>query len=57
MKNESELVRSSPEDKKNSLFEKQKKLLDTFLEKHAITESQYKKSLCDLKAKMGIPEK
>mgnify|MGYP006331943519 CR=1 FL=1 len=35
----------SPEEKKKLLFLKQKNLLDTFLEKHAISQEQYDKSL------------
>ncbi len=44
----------SPEEKKNQLFLKQKKLLDTFLEKNAISKVQYDKSLGDLRDKMGM---
>ena len=43
----------TPEEKKRQLYEKQKKQLDTFLEKHAITPEQYKKSLGDMTEKMG----
>ncbi len=39
---------------KVQLFLKQKNLLDTFLEKHAISQSQYDKSLGDLREKMGM---
>ena len=42
----------SPEEKKRQLFLNQKALLDTFLEKHAITQAQYDKSLGDLREKM-----
>lgn len=35
----------SPEEKKKQLFLNQKKLLDTFLEKNAISKTQYDKSL------------
>ena len=49
-----ELNKMTPEEKKNALFHSQKELLDTFLEKHAITQEQYNKSLEDLKEKMGI---
>ena len=42
------------EEKQRELFERQKKLLDTFLERHAITKEQYDKSLGDLKEKMGF---
>ncbi|MCQ2446136.1 MAG: hypothetical protein MJ141_04570 [Clostridia bacterium] len=46
----------SPEEKKIQLFLRQKKLLDTFLERHAITEAQYQKSLGDLRVKMGMED-
>ena len=39
---------------KVQLFLKQKNLLDTFLEKHAISQSQYDKSLGDLREKMEM---
>ena len=41
---------------KQSLFERQKQLLDTFLEHGAISKAQYNKSLGDLKEKMGIED-
>ena len=44
----------SREEKKTQLFRKQKELLDTFLEHHAISQEQYNKSLGDLIVKMGI---
>ena len=44
----------SPEEKKKQLFLNQKKLLDTFLEKNAISKAQYDKSLGDLRDKMGM---
>jgi len=44
----------SPEEKKLQLFLNQKRTLDLFLEKNAISKSQYDKSLGDLKAKMNI---
>lgn len=44
----------SPDEKKKQLFLKQKNLLDTFLEKHAISQEQYDKSLGDLRDKMGM---
>ena len=44
----------SPEEKKLELFLQQKKTLDTFLEKHAISRLQYDKSLGDLREKMGM---
>lgn len=39
---------------KAELFRKQKALLDTFLEKNAISKTQYSKSLGDLRDKMGM---
>ena len=44
----------SPEEKKKQLFLKQKELLDTFLERNAISPAQYDKSLGDLRDKMGM---
>ena len=44
----------SPEEKKKQLFLKQKNLLDTFLEKNAISKAQHDKSLGDLIEKMGM---
>lgn len=49
-----EWERLSPEEKKKQLFLNQKKLLDTFLEKNAISKAQYDKSLGDLRDKMGM---
>ena len=44
----------TPEEKKKQLFLKQKKMLDMFLEKGAITQAQHDKSLGDLIEKMGV---
>lgn len=44
----------SREEQQKQLFLKQKNLLDTFLEKHAISKEQYDKSLGDLRDKMGM---
>lgn len=44
----------SLEEKKKQLFLNQKQLLDTFLEKNAISQAQYDKSLGDLREKMGM---
>lgn len=49
-----EWERLSPEEKKKQLFLKQKKLLDTFLERNAISKVQYDKSLGDLRDRMGM---
>lgn len=44
----------SPEEKKEQLFLNQKKTLDLFLERHAISQEQYNKSLNDMTIKMGM---
>ena len=44
----------TPEEKKKQFFLNQKKTLDLFLERRAISQAQYDKSLGDLKEKMGI---
>ena len=44
----------SNEEKKEYLFLKQKKVLDAFLERSAISKEQYSKSLGDLADKMEI---
>ena len=44
----------SPEEKKVELYRRQKVLLDTFLERNAISQAQYDKSLNDMRTKMGI---
>ena len=44
----------TPEEKKKQLFLNQKKLLDIFLERNAISKTQYDKSLGDLRDKMGM---
>lgn len=41
-------------EKKKELYIRQKRTLDTFLEKRAITKAQYDKSLGDLTEKMGM---
>lgn len=46
--------RISSEEKTQQPYLKQKELLDTFLEHHAISEEQYKKSFLDLTLKMGM---
>ena len=46
----------SPEEKKKELYFKQKRLLQTFLERHAITQKQYEKSLNGLTEKMGMED-
>ena len=44
----------SPKDKKKQLFLNQKQTLDLFLERRAISQAQYNKSLGDLIEKMGM---
>lgn len=51
---QSEWEKLSPEEKKKQLFLKQKRTLDLFLERNAISQAQYDKSLGDLRDKMGI---
>lgn len=41
------------EERNHSLFQRQKELLDTFLDKSAISKEQYEKGLHDLTEKMG----
>ena len=44
----------SPDEKKTQLFLNQKQTLDMFLERGAISQAQYDKSLGDLREKMGV---
>ena len=44
----------TPEEKKKQLFLNQKRTLDLFLERNAISKVQYDKSLGDLIDKMGM---
>lgn len=44
----------SSEEKKAQLFLNQKQTLDLFLERGAISQAQYDKSLGDLREKMGV---
>lgn len=44
----------SPKEKKRQLFLRQKHMLDLFLERNAIDQKQYEKSLGDLRDKMGM---
>ena len=44
------------EEKKLDLFLRQKRTLDLFLERNAISKAQYDKSLGDLIEKMGMPD-
>ena len=54
--NDSQIVweNLNPEEKKKQLFLKQKKTLDLFLERNAISKAQYDKSLGDLRKLMGM---
>ena len=47
------LEKLTPEEKKRWLYEEQKRTLDLFLARHAISRKQYDKSLGDLAGKMG----
>lgn len=51
---QTEWEKLTPEQKKKQLYLKQKELLDTFLEHHAISQEQHDKSLKELTEKMGI---
>ena len=44
----------SYEEKNKLLFERQKQMLEEFLERNAISKEQYEKSLYDLTKKMGV---
>ena len=46
----------SPEEKRKQLYIKQRKLLESFLERGAISQEQFNKSLGDLTEKMGYGE-
>ena len=48
------LAQMTPEEKEQYLFLNQKKTLDLFLERGAISQAQYNKSLGDLQEKMGV---
>lgn len=56
--NDSQIVweNLTPEEKKKQLFLKQKKTLDLFLERNAVSKAQYDKSLGDLQEKMGMQD-
>ena len=54
--NQTEWSQLSPEEKKKQLFLNQKQTLDLFLERKAISQAQYDKSLGDLREKMGFAE-
>ena len=46
----------SPKEKKRELFLRQKRTLDVFLERNAISQAQYDKSLGDLREKMSMQD-
>ncbi len=46
----------TPLEKKRQLYIRQKKMLGLFLERNAISQEQYEKSLGDLTVKMGMEE-
>ncbi len=52
--NQEEWNRLSYAEKNRQLYYRQKILLETFLEHHAISKEQYDKSLGDLTVKMGM---
>ena len=54
--NESAWESMTPEEKKQELFRRQKRTLDLFLERNAISKAQYDKSLGDHVEKMGMRE-
>ncbi len=51
--NQAAWSRMSYEQKNRELLERQKRLLDLFLSKHAIDRAQYEKSLHDLTSKFN----
>ena len=54
MPTELDWSKMTPDEKKKQLFLRQKELLDVYLEKKAITQADYDKSLKALKEKMGV---
>ena len=54
--NNEEWQQLSPEEKRKRLYINQKKLLEAFLERGAISQTQFDKSLGDLTEKMGMQE-
>ena len=54
MNEQSEWEQLSAEEKKIRLYFQQKEVLDDFLERGAISQEQYDKSLGDMTEKMGI---
>ena len=54
MEHSTDWERLTSEEKKVRLFLEQKRTLDLFLERNAISKAQYDKSLGDLKEKMNM---
>lgn len=54
MENNKPYSEMTPEEKKIDLYLRQKKTLEDFLERNAITQEQFDKSLGDLTEKMGM---
>ena len=54
--NNEEWQQLSPEEKRKRLYINQKKLLEAFLERGAISQTQFDKSLGDLTEKMGMQD-
>ena len=54
--NNEKWLQLSPDEKRKQLYINQKKLLEVFLERGAITRAQFEKSLGDLTEKMGYGE-
>lgn len=52
-----EFNKLSPEEKRRRLYAKQVAVLDNFLERNAITRSQYELSVHDLTEKMGMNQR
>lgn len=54
MENNKPYSEMTPEEKKIDLYLRQKKTLEDFLERNAITQEQFDNSLGDLTKKMGM---
>ena len=51
---QAEWERLSPDEKKRQLFLRQKKILQDFFDKRAISQEQFDKSFGDMMSKMGF---
>ena len=49
-----EWAKMTPAQKKEELYRKQKRTLELFLERNAISKEHYDQCLADLRAKMGM---